>query len=152
NPSTVSSAWRDILYKGNDNYYIEGTSTSSSAPAIGGTFGSTAPTIFGTAPLALNTWSHVAATYDGSALRLYVNGTQVSSTPQTGSIATSSNPLQIGGDSFYGQYFAGTIDEVRVYNIALTQAQIQSDMNTPIGSGSDTQPPTTPSNLIALAL
>ena len=47
-------------------------------------------------------------------------------------------PLQIGGDSIYGEYFQGTIDEVRVYNTALTQAQIQADMNTPIGG---TPPP-----------
>jgi len=47
----------------------------------------------------------------------------------------TANPLQIGGDNFWGQFFAGMIDEVRVYNIALSQAQIQSDMNTPIGVG-----------------
>ena len=61
-----------------------------------------------------------------------MNGVQVASGAQTGNIATSTNPLQIGGDSLYGQYFQGTIDEVRVYNVALTQAQIQSDMNTPL--------------------
>ena len=56
--------------------------------------------------------------------------------------------MQIGGDSIYGQYFQGMIDEVRVYNVALTAAQIQSDMNTPIGCP-DTQPPTAPTNLTA---
>ena len=40
--------------------------------------------------------------------------------------------MQIGGDSIYGQYFDGLIDEVRVYNVALTAAQIQTDMSTPI--------------------
>ena len=54
-------------------------------------------------------------------MRLYVNGTQVASTAHTGAIATSTNPLQIGGDSIYGQYFAGLIDNVRVYNTALTR-------------------------------
>ncbi len=58
---------------------------------------------------------------------------QVSSKAQSGSLTTSANPLQIGGDGFYGQYFAGRIDEVRLYQVALTQAQIQADMNTPIG-------------------
>ena len=36
NPSTVSSAWRDVIYKGNDIYYLEGTSDNSSRPAGGG--------------------------------------------------------------------------------------------------------------------
>jgi hypothetical protein len=73
-------------------------------------------------------------TYDGATLRLYVNGVQVSSLARTGNIVTSTNPLQIGGDSLYTQYFRGTIDEVRVYNVALTAAQIQTDMSSPIGS------------------
>jgi hypothetical protein len=58
---------------------------------------------------------------------------QVASRPRTQDIATSANPLQIGGDSLYGQFFQGTIDEVRVYNTALTAAQIQADMNAPLG-------------------
>lgn len=62
-------------------------------------------------------------------MRLYVNGVQVASKSQTGVLATSPNPLQIGGDSLYGQYFAGRIDEVRVYKVALTQAQVQADMS-----------------------
>ena len=131
NPSTVSSAWRDVIYKGNDNYYLEGTSESSGRPGMGGTFSPTP--LYGAAALAANTWSHLAATYDGATMRLYVNGVQVASRAQTGAILTSANPLQIGGDSIYGQYFSGMIDEVRVYNTALTQAQIQADMNTPIG-------------------
>jgi len=82
--------------------------------------------------LPINTWPHLAATYDGATMRLYVNGVQVSSRAQTGAIVTSTNPLQIGGDSIYGQYFTGRIDEVRVYNRALNVAQIQSNMNTPL--------------------
>ena len=51
----------------------------------------------------------------------------------TGAIVTSTGPLQIGGDSIYGQFFSGVIDEVRVYNTALSQTQIQTDMTKPIG-------------------
>ena len=47
----------------------------------------------------------------------------------------SSTRCNIGGDTFYGQYFAGRIDEVRVYNRALTPAEIQTDMNTPVAAG-----------------
>ena len=51
-----------------------------------------------------------------------------------GTIVTSANPLEIGGDSVFGQFFVGLIDEVRVFNVARTPSQIQSDMNTPVGS------------------
>ncbi|PYJ85154.1 MAG: hypothetical protein DME22_10205 [Verrucomicrobia bacterium] len=132
NATTVSSAWRDVIYKGNDNYFLEGTSDNNKLPGGGATLGGAGALTYGTGALAVGTWTHLALTYDGAALRLYVNGTQVSSVAKTGTILTSTNPLQIGGDSMYGQYFAGTIDEVRVYNVALSAAQIQADMNTPI--------------------
>jgi hypothetical protein len=132
NPAKVTSAWRDVIYKGNDNYYLEGTSPTKSTPLVGGTFGGGNTNLYGTAALTPKTWAHLAATYDGSTLRVYVNGTLASSVAQTGSFATSTNPLQVGGDSIYGQYFSGTIDDIRVYNVALTQAQIRSDMNTAI--------------------
>ena len=112
-PTTVYSAWQDVIYKGNDNYYLEATSDNSSLPALG-IYGFT--TLYGVGVLPINTWPHLAATYDGATMRLYVNGVQVSSRAQTGAIVTSTNPLQIGGDSIYGQYFAGRIDEVRIYN------------------------------------
>ena len=149
-PTTVTSSWRDVIYKGNDNYYLEATSTSTARPVGGATIAGVHPQATGTVAIAANTFTHLATTYDGSAIRLFVNGTQVASTAATGSIATSTKQLQIGGDGIYGQYFAGTIDEVRIYNTALTQAQIQADMNSPIGSGSsDPQTPSTPTGILA---
>ena len=134
NPSTVNANWRDVIYKGNDNYYLEATSTNASKPDAGLIAGGTYADVYGTAVLPANTWSYLAETYDGSTVRLYVNGTQVGSVAHTGAITTSTNPLQIGGDSIYGQYFVGMIDEVRVYNTALTAAQIQTDQTTPINA------------------
>ena len=148
NPTTVNGNWRDVIYKGNDNYYLSATSATTGTPAGGGTFGGSGTTAFGTAVLATNTWTHLAETYDGATLRLYVNGTQISSLARTGNIAISTNALQIGGDPFYGQYFAGIIDEVRVYNTALSAAQIQTDMNTPIGRPGP-QPPARPTSASA---
>src|SRR5439155_26491119 len=52
----------------------------------------------GTSALPLNTWSHLAATYNGSILNLYVNGALVSSQAVTGAMTTSTNPLRIGGN------------------------------------------------------
>ena len=131
-PAVNNASWRDVIYKGNDNYYLEGTSADNGGiPGGGGTFSSS--TVYGTAPLPVNTWSHIALTYDKVTLRLYVNGTQVGSLAASANIATSANPLQIGGDSIYGQYFNGRIDEVRIYNRALSASEVQTDMNTPVG-------------------
>ena len=80
----------------------------------------------------VNAWTHVALTYDGATLRLFVNGTQVASRATTGTIEATDSPLWIGGNSPYGEYFTGLIDEVRVYNRALAQTEIQADMNTGI--------------------
>ena len=134
NPTTPMTAdWRDIIYKGDDNYYLEATTTPNGYPAGAGTIGNNNMQSFGTSTLTLNTWTHLATTYDGANLRFYVNGTQVSSLALTGNLTTSANPLQIGGDSIYGQFFGGLIDEVRVYSVALSPAQIQADMVTPVG-------------------
>jgi hypothetical protein len=66
-------------------------------------------------------------------LKLYVNGLLVTNLPVTSMITISTNPLFIGGDQSMGQYFHGRIDEVRVYNRALSAAEVQTDMNTPVG-------------------
>lgn len=81
--------------------------------------------------LTLNTWQHVAATYDGSFLRLYVNGAITDSVIKTVSIVgTATNNLYIGESPAYpGRHFPGRIDEVRIWNVARTKAQILADMN-----------------------
>jgi glucose/arabinose dehydrogenase len=137
-PTLVASQWTDIIEKGNDDYYLMATTEFGGVPAVGSRF---AATLFGPSTLPANTWTHVAATYDGSSLRLYANGVQVSSRAQTGTIPTSSDPLSFGGDPLFGQYFSGRLDEIRIYDRALSPSEIQADMATPITSG-DTTPPT----------
>src|SRR5262249_11126149 len=73
-PSAVTGAWRDVGYKGNDNYYLEATSDNNKLPAAGATLGSADVGTYGTSALAVNTWAFLAETYDGSTLALYVNG------------------------------------------------------------------------------
>jgi hypothetical protein len=63
---------------------------------------------------------------------LYVNGVQVAIRPQTGPIKVSGGVLRIGGDSVWGDYFNGLIDEVRIYNRALSAGEVQADMALPI--------------------
>jgi hypothetical protein len=87
----------------------------------------------GTSPVPLNVWTHLATTYDGTTQRIYINGTLVASRPQTGTIAVGNGALRIGGNnSWAGEFFSGLIDEIRVYNRALTDAEITTDMNTPL--------------------
>ena len=141
-----------MIYKGNDNYYLMAMSNNASHPVGGAIVGGVYAEALSPNPLTANTWAHLAATYDGAMVRLYVNGVQVASRAQIGAIATSTNPLQIGGDSIYSQYFAGRIDEVRIYNRALSSAEIQSDMNTPLITQPDTEAPSAPGNLVATAI
>ena len=72
----------------------------------------------------LNTWYHVAYTYDGSDLRLYVNGVEVKSVAAGGSLKVNTRPVSIGADGSAQKFFNGTIDQARIYNSALTAEQI----------------------------
>ena len=110
-----------------------GTTDHGSAAGGGGIIGGSYGQVFTGSGLPVSTWSHLAITYDGSTVRLYLNGAMVDSVAHTGLITSSTNALTLGSDPFYGQYFNGLIDEVRIYNKALTAAQIQSDMNTAVG-------------------
>jgi hypothetical protein len=73
------------------------------------------------------TWLHVAATYDGQEIKLYIDGVLESSLPAPGlSIAANDLPLSIGAqDNGLGPY-QGTVDQVHVYSVALSQGEIQS--------------------------
>jgi hypothetical protein len=152
-PTANQSGWRTIVQRQVDSYFLNASSNAGALyPAGGGTFNGTTNYVAGTASNPLNTWTHVAFTYDGTTLRLYVNGVQVSTKPASGPIETNSNALRIGGNVPYGEYFTGRIDEVRVYNRALTPAEIQTDVNAPIeASKSDTTSPTAPAALTATA-
>ena len=77
----------------------------------------------GTTPIPVGAWTHLAATFDGTTQRLYVNGTQVGSLASAGSIMTSTSPVKIGGNSIWGEWFDGLIDEVRIYNRARASAR-----------------------------
>ncbi len=133
NPTT-STGWVDAFGKEttDDVVYSIYSSTPANAPTgyirKGGVFSQAGTT----SPLALNDWTHLATTYDGANLKFYVNGTLISTIAATGAIDTSTGVLRIGGNSIFGEYFKGLIDEVRIYNRALSAAEITTDMNTPI--------------------
>ncbi len=76
----------------------------------------------GASTVSLNAWSHVVATWDGSNVRLYVNGVQKNTVAVTGAgVASTIN--RIGAENVARQ-FVGTIDEVRIYSVALSAEEI----------------------------
>jgi len=59
-----------------------------------------------------------------------VNGTQVATRSISGQITPTTGALRIGGNSIWSEWFQGAVDEVRIYNRALSQGEIQTDMTT----------------------
>jgi PKD repeat protein len=85
--------------------------------------------------LPIKKWTHMAATFDGTYQKLYVNGTLVTTVQSPNRfIKPSQGVLSIGGKDNGGDFFQGYIDEVRVYNYALSAKEIQRDLRTPISS------------------
>ena len=111
--------------------------------------GSSAILLTSTSTLAVNTFYHLACTWSGSTVSLYINGALNTSVAQSITPAGNTSPLYIGQFGGNADRFSGVIDEVRIYNRALTLTQVQQDMNTPVGGTPppDTTPPTAPSNL-----
>ncbi|HRF64106.1 MAG TPA: PKD domain-containing protein [Candidatus Competibacter sp.] len=142
-PTATMSSWRSVLLKeqtGGLAYALYANSDSNQAVSslnIGGD-----KNLAGGSALATNAWVHLATTYDGTTQRLYINGNQVASNAQAGSITVSDGVLRIGGNSVWGEYFKGNIDEIRIYNRALSAGEIQTDMNTAITTASSTAPAT----------
>ena len=107
----------------------------SMVPSGGGTIDGGLLFVAGRSANPIGVWSYVALTYDGSRLRLFVDGQQAASQPTAGPIATARNPLWLGGNHPFGEFFDGLIDEARVYDRALSDAEIRADMEKPVASG-----------------
>jgi hypothetical protein len=90
-----------------------------------------------------STWTHVAFTYDGAHVRLFVNGQAAGTFARTGAVVASPYVVTIGNvNTWAARYFNGVIDDVRIYDRALSAAAIQADMATPVsGSAPVNQPP-----------
>jgi len=78
----------------------------------------------GATTIQFNTWYHVAMTYDGASLKLYVNGALDGSVSASGFIAPTSEPLRIGGPSSGPWWFKGRVDEVSFYNRVLSASEV----------------------------
>ncbi|MDB0037736.1 T9SS type A sorting domain-containing protein [bacterium] len=76
-------------------------------------------------------WYHVAGTYDGAMMRIYINGEEVGTTAYAGSITNGNYDLTIGGATYTTggtRYFDGNIDEVRIWSESITEDEIKDYM------------------------
>ena len=101
---------------------------------------------YGTTPLQTNTWYYVTGVYDGTAqtMSVYVNGT-LDNGPLIGAVSTTqqnsaATPVLLGQRPSGGFNFIGRLDNVRLYGRALSASELQSDMSSPLGSSSSTDP------------
>jgi len=111
--------------------WIHPSGSNSIAQANWGGEGTNYQTDTSKGGVADDTWTHVAATYDGNTLTHYVDGNLIDSVTQAGAIGYTGSPrLTIGARNAQhpGNFFNGMIDEVKLYNTALTQAEVQAAM------------------------
>ncbi|NES20074.1 MAG: LamG domain-containing protein, partial [Symploca sp. SIO3E6] len=109
-----------ILYAGTNNKWQFWTGNGQSWVGVTGS------------DVVLNTWTHLAATYDGSTMTLYINGEPVGTPGQSKINLNTSHPLRIGAGRTEGNpiyFFNGDITEVRLWDQARSQAEIKQSMN-----------------------
>ena len=140
-PSSSSNP-RTVLIKETPSglAYALYSNNSAQRPIVSVRSGDSQFSAIGNNRLSTGVWTHLAATYNGSTLRFYVNGISVSARPMTGTLNSSSLALRIGGTTLADEWYRGVIDDVRIYNRSLSAAEIQTDMETPVGVDDTTEP------------
>ena len=121
--------WKGIIYKSNSNssgYQLFIDSAESVAFGVMTTAGFLRPNAGFT--LSQNTWNHIVGSYDGSNMRIYVNGILYNTTPHSGNILTSTTNLHVGM-SFGSEEFPGYIAVARIYNRGLSTSEVLQNYN-----------------------
>jgi hypothetical protein len=91
----------------------------------------------GAVNLTLNQWQHLACTYDQQAIQVYVNGEGMSGRGATAALPAGNGEWYLGRRWDLAEYYTGRMDEVRIWNRALTASEIANNMNCePIGNPS----------------
>lgn len=94
--------------------------------------------VFANYTLPANEWVHLAATFDGSNCKMYVNGVDLTLDPSTAVYTPVVHQINIGRRSNNYLFFKGSIDEVRIWNTARTASEIANAMHSTISHPADT--------------
>lgn len=78
-----------------------------------------------------NKWHFIAGTWDGSAIRLYIDGSLNKEMACAGTILTNTEPLFIGARGGSQRFTLGALDEIKIYNYALSLDELVKDMENP---------------------
>ncbi len=134
--STDISTWRAIISRNGYPNYSPGIFVASSTDVYPGklrvdfNIGAVAKVFYSTTSVNDNQWHHIATTYDGANMKIYIDGILENTLAATGALLASTAPLGIGYNYSVGNYpFIGKIDEVRIWNVARTISQITATMN-----------------------
>jgi len=128
----VAEEWSAIAMKTSsgdwtDGYGLYAQTDSDSVNFYVGTYGARASKPFS----ADNQWHHVVGTYDGSHVRIWVDGVEGIPRSYTGSITDADHSFEIGRGADDAYNFRGTVDDVRVYNVALTGTDVLGLLDLP---------------------
>ena len=87
------------------------------------------------ADIPLNQWTHIVATYDGEKVTLFINGEIDKEQPATGEMLQNDEPLYLGASQFWDpRFFDGLMDDAVLFNVPLSQEDIQQLMDTGIST------------------
>lgn len=116
-----------IVAKNSPYYFAFGNSQEPQTQKIGGGIFNGAWTwLNGNTIIPINQWSHITLTYNGSVIKVYLNGTEDGSIAKTGLLANAPDTTKIGNGTYgFNQTFNGTIDDVMIFDRALTPAKIK---------------------------
>lgn len=127
-PRFISKA--DGVMENNHYWMVSNSSGGGNVPRFRLKTGTTTSTLIAdSGTFSVGAWAHVAATYDGSTMRLYKDGDPIGSLAKSGTIATSSSvDAWIGANPDSSNFFDGIIDEAAIYSRALSEAEIEDLM------------------------
>jgi hypothetical protein len=126
--------WEAFMAKGDNSYRASRGGGTGNATHMG-TSGASTSSFNGTVIVTDNQWHHYAGWFNGTNARIYIDGVLDTEVTATGQINASSYDFYIGENAQQtGRYLHGLLDEVRIYNRALTDVEINTAM---LGAGAE---------------